>query len=29
MEYYLKDFNVTETDSKYDKDQIGDAYEGD
>ena len=27
MEYYLKDFNVKETDIKYDKDQIEDAYE--
>ena len=29
MEYYLKDFNVKEDDIKYDKEQIGDAYEGD
>ena len=29
MEYYLKDFNVKETDIKYDKDQIADTYEVD
>ena len=29
LEYYLKDLNDKENDIKYDKNWIGDAYEGD